>query len=288
MLGRAAGGGEQNDVRPPPGRPVLWHGAACAIMAPIMVAKTPKAKKGGPARKPRTPKERRIYAIGDIHGRLDLLRDLHEAIRKDAAKAPNKRKTLVYLGDYVDRGPQSSEVIDVLVREPLEGFRTVHLKGNHEDFLLRFLEDAFIGPDWMMNGGMETLESYDLRFYDRGCAWDGLEGIRRDFLEVLPESHLDFLQGLERYHVEGDYLFVHAGIKPGVAVENQADEDLMWIRHGFLDCEADLGKIVVHGHTIRNTPDERPNRIGIDTGAFYSGRLTCLVLDGTRREFLHT
>lgn len=253
-----------------------------------MFARKPKAKKPAPAGKPRTPKGRRIYAIGDIHGRLDLLRSLHKKIRKDAAKAPNKRKTLVYLGDYVDRGPQSSDVIDVLVHEPLEGFRTVHLKGNHEDFLLRFLEDASIGPDWMMNGGMETLESYDLQSYDRGCAWDGLEGLRQDFLDVLPDSHLGFLRDLDLYHEEGDYLFVHAGIKPGVAVEKQADEDLMWIRHEFLDSEADLGRIVVHGHTIRNAPDERPNRIGIDTGAFFSGRLTCLVLDGTRRDFLHT
>lgn len=239
--------------------------------------------------KPRTPEGRRVYAVGDIHGRLDLLGDLHRLIQRDAAKAPDETtKVLIYLGDYVDRGPDSFGVVETLIYDPLEGFEIVHLKGNHEDFLLRFLDDATLGFDWMFNGGQETLESYDVGLYDRACGMATMESAQERFRAALPESHLAFFEGLERFHVEGDYVFVHAGIRPGVGLDEQSDEDLMWIRDEFLDSRADFGHVVVHGHTIRYDPDEKRNRIGVDTGAFLTGRLTCLVLEGTERTFLHT
>lgn len=270
------------------GAAFLWHPAAPAAILRGMVWAWITRKGSGRRAKPRTPEDRRVYAVGDIHGRLDLLRSLHELILDDARKAPDKDKVLVYLGDYVDRGPESFGVVETLIHDPLEGFDIVHLKGNHEDFLLRFLDDAALGFDWMFNGGQETLESYDVDVYDRACGMATMESAQERFRAALPDSHLAFFRGLERFHVEGDYVFVHAGVRPGVALERQTDEDLMWIREEFLDSRDDFDHVVVHGHTIRYDPDEQRNRIGVDTGAFLTGRLTCLVLDGTKRTFLHT
>jgi serine/threonine protein phosphatase 1 len=245
---------------------------------------------------PRVPEGRRVYAMGDIHGRDDLLRRLHRRIGEDAAQATNGAdgnelaKVVVYLGDYVDRGPGSFEVVDLLLGTPLEGFEAIHLKGNHEDFLLRFWEDGSLGEAWLMNGGLETLRSHGVEVLDLdlGLAGDALAEVRRRLRQALPSEHLDFFRGLARWHVEGDYLFVHAGLRPGVPLDRQKDQDLFWIRHKFLDSGADFGKIVVHGHTISPEADMAPNRIGIDTGAYYSGRLTCLVLEGATRRFIHT
>ena len=230
-----------------------------------------------------------MYAIGDIHGRLDLLTRMHAWIAADAAASTADRRVLVYIGDYVDRGPHSSGVIDLLIDQPLPGFEIVHLLGNHEDAMLRFPDDVSIGPTWLTYGGVATLLSYDVEL--SSTDWHDERVLRRLQGEVrrrVPRRHVEFMRAMKLTHVEGDYLFVHAGIRPGIPLERQEREDLLWIRSDFLEAQEDHGRIVVHGHTISEKPDIRPNRIGIDTGAFFSDRLTCLVLDGADRSFFRT
>lgn len=237
--------------------------------------------------RPRLPAGLRLYAIGDIHGRLDLLEALHESILADSEAHPSERRELVYLGDYVDRGGASKQVIDTLIEQPLEGFGAVHLMGNHEFFLHRFLDDPEIGDVWLMNGGETTLQSYGIEPWDDPP--DGLERLdwlSRRFNEALPEAHRRFLDGLELSYQAGDYLFVHAGVRPGVPLDQQDPDDLLWIREPFLRSEAAFGKVVVHGHTPDVTPVERSNRICVDTGACYGGRLTAVALQGDERAFL--
>lgn len=234
-----------------------------------------------------TPEHTRIYAIGDIHGRVDLLRRLHERIRGDA-EGYSGRRVLVYLGDYVDRGEWSRQVIDLLLDEPLDGFETVRLQGNHEDMMSAFLEDASIGPAWMFNGGDATLFSYGIGAPPDLIGEERVAAMQQDFRGALPAAHRDFLRGLLLQHVEGDYLFVHAGIRPGVAQDDQDPQDLMWIRETFLQSEDDHGSCVVHGHTIVEEPEFHPNRIAIDTGAYFSNTLTCLVLEDAERRIIQT
>ncbi len=237
---------------------------------------------------PEAPADSRIYAFGDIHGRADLLRRLHALVHDDAYRRQAPRNVAVYLGDYIDRGEDSSAVIDLLLDEPLPGFETITLKGNHEDSLLRFLEDTAIGPAWLLYGGRETLASYGVRPPAPGADERDFERARQELRVRLPERHRRFFAGLKLSHEEGDYLFAHAGVRPGVPLDRQAEDDLLWIRDEFLFSDAEFGKIVVHGHTISERPDVQRNRIGIDTGAFASGRLTCLVLEGTDWAFLQT
>jgi len=237
---------------------------------------------------PEVPPGSRIYAIGDIHGRADLLRRLHQLIHEDAYQRQAPRNVVVYLGDYVDRGEASPAVIDLLLDEPLPSFESVHLKGNHEDSLLRFLDDTGVGPAWLLYGGAETLASYGVRPPHATCRNQELERAQREFRVRLPERHRRFMAGLKLTHEEGDYLFAHAGVRPGVPLEQQQAQDLLWIRDEFLLSDAEFGKIIVHGHTITSRPDVQRNRIGIDTGAFASGTLTSLVLEGTEWSFLQT
>ncbi|MCP4327572.1 MAG: serine/threonine protein phosphatase [Alphaproteobacteria bacterium] len=227
-----------------------------------------------------------VYAVGDIHGRHDLLIALQEMIVADAGRRNPERRVVVYLGDYVDRGPESRAVVEALATTALPGFEVVHLIGNHESFLLRFLQDAEVGPIWFYNGGACTLESYGVEAgaLDRAA----LAAAQDDFQEVLPARHEQFLRGLALSHVEGDYAFVHAGVRPGIPLAEQRAEDLMWIRDEFLDANDNHGHVIVHGHSIAWEPEVRVNRIGIDTGAFASGVLTALVLDGAERGFLQT
>lgn len=233
------------------------------------------------------PEGCRVYAIGDIHGRADLLGPLHRQIMEDAAEATGLRRVIVYLGDFVDRGPDGAGVIEMLINEPLEGFESHYLKGNHEDMMIRFLESGG-GEMWFMNGARETVDSYGIGLSDLSFFLDDMESLAQALDDALPETHRAFLYGLELHHREGDYLFVHAGVMPGVAVQDQSERDLMWIRDEFTRTDADFGAIVVHGHTIREQPEVRPNRIGIDTGAWYSSRLTALVLETDTRRFLQT
>ena len=247
-----------------------------------MFSKTISALQGRRAGAPRVPEGARVYVIGDIHGRLDLLSQLRERIVMDSGNFTGERKVAVYLGDYVDRGPRAKEVIDLLVDEPLAGFESVHLKGNHENFLLDFLDDASVWPLWLYNGAGATLLSYGV------SSTAGPEGLQAEFRAPIPARHLEFLHSLALSHAEGDYFFVHAGVRPGVALEDQDEADMIWIRDPFLFSDADHGKIVVHGHSIAREPEIEANRIGIDTGAYATGKLTCLVLEGANRAFLHT
>lgn len=230
----------------------------------------------------------RVYAIGDIHGRADLLAELHELITADAAESAAERRVIVYLGDYVDRGPDSAGVLEILSGPPLETFEAVYLKGNHEDLMLRYIDEGALMRAWMSNGGSATLKSYGVSTLSILLGESGSARMRRKLAEAVSDGHRSFLDRLSLSHEEGDYFFVHAGVRPGIAIADQEPEDLMWIRHDFLNAEDDFGKMIVHGHSIRTQPDVMANRIGIDTGAYESGRLTCLVLEGTERRFLAT
>ena len=238
-------------------------------------------------RRPAVPPGVRIYAIGDVHGRLDLLREIERQIERDAASAPGLRIVQVMLGDYIDRGPDSRGVIAHLMAER-SGHELVTLRGNHEVFLLDL--DPQDVPNWCRYGGRETLASYGLDLSDldeaalAGCVPELIGRVRA----VLPPDHAAFLASTRLSWRCGDYLFVHAGIRPGVALAEQDPFDLVWIRRDFLDAEEDHGLVVVHGHTPTAEPEIRCNRIGIDTKAYESGRLTCLVLEGQSQRFLTT
>ena len=229
---------------------------------------------------PSTPPGKRIYAIGDIHGCARQLQSLLQQIREDAALGPAAENLLVTLGDYVDRGPGSREVLELLAGDPLPGFSRVHLRGNHDAMMLDFLENPDSGPLWLMNGGDATCRSYLVEPSALPVT------LCRDLRAALPEAHLAFLRSLRLSHEEGGYLFVHAGIRPGVPLAAQTPDDMMWIRDAFLLSPEDHDRLVVHGHTPRHAPERRPNRIGIDTGACFGGDLTCLVLEGEQQRFL--
>lgn len=235
-----------------------------------------------PRTAPAVPEGLALYAVGDIHGRADLLDRLHRAIRADAETRGAAERRIVYLGDYIDRGADSAGVVDRLVDGPLPGFGAVHLCGNHEDFLLRFLTDESVAPHWLHNGGDATLASYGL------AAEGDWTRLQRNLRRALPRRHLAFLEGLALTHAAGDYLFVHAGIRPGLPLDRQRREDLLWIRGEFLDSTAPHGPIVVHGHSIAHDVEFRANRIGIDTGAYMTGRLTGLALEGGERRLIQT
>jgi len=234
------------------------------------------------------PEGVRVYCVGDIHGRADLLKALHRGIAADAAGASELRNVIVYVGDYIDRGMQSREVIDHLLQDPLPGFEKVYLKGNHDDSLLQFLRDADFGPTWFSYGGDATVLSYGVRMTPGKSGRDRFEDMRQQLEANLPPAHLEFLQTLQMVYECGDYLFVHAGLRPGVGLQQQTAEDMMWIREDFLDSRHDFGKVVVHGHSVSEAPETRANRIGIDTGAYASDTLTCLILEGDDRHFIGT
>ena len=237
----------------------------------------------------RVPDGVRLYAVGDLHGRCDLLREMHRLIREDAAGSPpGFRRMVVYLGDYVDRGLHSREVIDLLLNEPLEGFDAQHLRGNHDELFLTFLDNPACGDAWFRFGGDATVYSYGVRVPEGVAPGQRMAHIQQSLNEAIPARHRRFLDGLKLTWVIGDYLFVHAGVNPGKPLDRQRPEDVMWIRDEFLDSETRLGKVVVHGHSIAPRPDVRANRIGIDTGAYHSNVLTCLVLEGNGRRFLQT
>ena len=248
----------------------------------------PRGKKRN-GRKPSVPRGQRVYAIGDIHGRADLLAQLNRQIREDAANAPaGIKKTIIYLGDYVDRGLDSMGVIDLLLTTPMDDFETVYLKGNHEDALLRFLEDLSTGPNWFAIGGDATVLSYGIRIPTGLTSAQHLEYVWKELRARIPQNHLEFLSKLQLMYQTGDYVFVHAGIKPGVPLEQQDPEDLMWIRGEFLGSRQDHEKVVVHGHMLMSQPDIQTHRIGIDTGAYATNVLTCIVLEGVTQRFLST
>lgn len=232
-----------------------------------------------------------IYAIGDIHGRCDLLTALMQGIAQDCLHRPNQRTVVIYLGDYLSRGPDSRAVVEQVMswRPATAGtVEIITLKGNHEELALRYLDGELeAGRQWFDHDGLDTLADYGVSAADAAARDDtSLLALRDRFAQALPPEHLAFLQSLAVNHREQDYHFVHAGVRPSVALAQQNDHDQIWIRKRFLESELDHGAVVVHGHSISAEPAVRDNRIGIDTGAPVSGVLTCLLLDGTQRDFL--
>lgn len=225
----------------------------------------------------------RLYAIGDIHGRLDLLERAIAAISRDVEERGSGALT-VTVGDYIDRGPASRGVIERLAANP---FPTpyVALKGNHEALLDTFLVDPTAGEHWRRLGGLETLHSYGVPVGELMVGKNFAQAAER-LQAALPARHMQFLQSLKTSHVHGKYFLCHAGVRPGVSLERQNDDDLLWIRDEFLTSGMDFGKIVVHGHTPMAVPQVLPNRINIDTGAFATGQLTCVALDEDGHRFL--
>jgi serine/threonine protein phosphatase 1 len=234
--------------------------------------------------RPRVPTGSRIYAVGDVHGRADLLSNIFERIDDDLDARPNENAIQVFLGDYVDRGPHSRQVIDLLLAR-LRLHRLHCLKGNHEDCVLRFLHDPSVFTEWTSIGGWPTVLSYGVTPTRRDDAYSQQE-VAIALYRAMPESHREFFQSLTLSFTCGDFFFAHAGIRPGIPFERQSQQDLLCIREDFLWHEEDFGKVVVHGHTPGKEPEIRRNRINIDTGAYATGRLTCLVLEDDQMRFL--
>ncbi len=226
----------------------------------------------------RLPAGERIYAIGDVHGCADRLAALHAQIAAHAAEARAARITVLHVGDYIDRGPDSAEVVARIAGPPpVPGAAVVNLRGNHEAMML----DALTGGGeavglWLANRGEASLRSWGVDPATRPSSW----------ARGIPQADRATLAGLALSHRAGDYLFVHAGIRPLVPIERQDPHDLLWIREPFLSWDEPFGVVVVHGHTPRPDPEVRANRIGIDTGAVMGGRLTCAVLEADRVAFM--
>jgi serine/threonine protein phosphatase 1 len=228
----------------------------------------------------------RLYVIGDIHGRLDLLHRIVEQIHLDVDRRPPSDCLIVTLGDYVDRGPDSFGVVERLARNPF-GVKYTALRGNHETLMETFLADPAIGDHWARLGGLETLHSYGVPV-DALMAGRGFDQAARRLKAAIPDEHFEFLSTLKLSATVGGNFLCHAGIRPGVPLDQQSSEDLQWIRDEFLNSTMDFGKLVIHGHTPIEWPEVLPNRINIDTGAFATGRLTCLVIDGNAHRFFFT
>ncbi len=228
------------------------------------------------------PPGTRVYAVGDVHGCLDQLAAIHAAIAEDLAARPTRDPWLIHLGDFVDRGPDSAGVIARLVDAPAPAgiSAVINLIGNHEDLMLAAIDTATDAAVqlWMMNGGANSLHSWGISLGTEPTTWAAR----------LPPAHLAFLRGLALHHTIGGYLFVHAGLRPGVPLAQQSRHDQLWIREPFLSSTADHGSVVVHGHTPRARPEIRRNRIGIDTGAVMGGVLTCAALEADRVAFLQS
>jgi serine/threonine protein phosphatase 1 len=228
----------------------------------------------------------RTYVIGDIHGRSDLLDKMVGQIERDLQENPSADGLTVTLGDYVDRGPDSRGVLDRLANNPFPT-EYIALKGNHEELFEAFLRDPAVGSHWRRLGGLETLHSYGVSVA-AVMIGKGFEEASAALRRAVPEEHFRFLASLRLAVSVGDYFLCHAGVRPGIPLERQRADDLLWIRDEFLNSKMSFGKVVVHGHTPSASPEVLPTRINIDTGAFATGRLTCLVIEGERRRFLST
>jgi serine/threonine protein phosphatase 1 len=227
------------------------------------------------------PPDQRVYAVGDIHGCLDRLVALHEMIAEDIMERPVGRTTLLHLGDYVDRGTDSAQVIEWLLnRPPVPVDEVVNLLGNHEFMMLAAVAGA--DPEaaslWLMNGGADSLMSWSIARSVPPVEWAAR----------IPLQHLVFLRDLPVNRHIGPYLFVHAGVRPGVPLDQQSRDDMIWIREPFLSSKVNHGAVVVHGHTPKREPVVQPNRIAIDTGAVLGGALTCVVLEADKLGFIQS
>jgi serine/threonine protein phosphatase 1 len=237
-----------------------------------------------------TPEALRLYAIGDIHGRADLLEQMLNLIERDVAMNPTDATTkCIFLGDYVDRGPSSADVVERLIQVRGHSPHIICLMGNHEETMSLVLQgdvDPNIIDSWLGYGGRETLASYGVP--SRILYSDDIDEIANAARSCVPKSHVEFFATLDLNVGFGDYFFVHAGIHPARPLSEQRAHDFMWIREPFLSHTAPLEKMIVHGHSISRAVEERSHRIGIDTGAYATGKLTAVVLEGNTRRFIET
>ncbi len=228
--------------------------------------------------KPRGKEGERVYAIGDIHGCLNETKVLLDAIKTDNDYRDDAQTHLIFLGDLIDRGPNSRGVIELLMQFPYRFATPLFIKGNHEEMMVRgLMQDADVLPSWLRYGGYACAESYGISMQElAGRSPDELLRILRS---AIPKKHVEFIDGFLDYVQFGDFLFTHAGIRPGVSLENQNSRELRWIREPFLSFEGDHGFVVVHGHTVSEEIESKHNRIGIDTGAYVSGHLSAVCID---------
>ncbi|WP_289034210.1 metallophosphoesterase [uncultured Roseibium sp.] len=231
------------------------------------------------------PQGLRYYVVGDIHGRADLLNQIQQQISADLIEHPVDQAIEVYLGDYIDRGPSSREVIENLATPTSDGRQRICLMGNHESLLLDFLADSSVLNRWKQVGGLETLQSYGIA---RPTNETDATTVQSSLRAAMPPHHLHFLRTLEIMDVGHGHAFVHAGVRPGVPLDGQSEEDCLWIREEFLDYAGSFGARIIHGHTPQDKVDVRPNRINIDTGAYITGVLTCLILGQEGQRLLQT
>lgn len=241
----------------------------------------------GPHERIQPPKGHRIYAIGDIHGRHDLLTELLDIINEDIAVHSETRNTCVFLGDYIDRGPESAGVIEHLSSLSISGADCIFLMGNHEKYLLDLLVFGASTHSWFQNGGRATVKSYGIAIDGNKRPSDS-DNFHAALKKAIPAKHLKFLGGLKTSWQLGNLFFAHAGVNPARPIDEQRDEDLIWIREKFLNHEKDHGALIIHGHTPRNEPEVLRNRINIDTGAWQSNYLTAVALENGHCRFLST
>ncbi|MDJ0922039.1 MAG: metallophosphoesterase family protein [Henriciella sp.] len=244
----------------------------------------PKSLRRG-KKPPQGTNGKRVYAIGDVHGRLDVLDELLDQINSHAQTASRVETHLIFLGDLIDRGPQSRGVVE-RVMDPISGIDKVHfILGNHEEALVRGLSgEPNLLKSWLTHGGYDTAESYGV---ERGLLIEKPDDVLEHLLSsAIPPAHLKFMGGFLDSIRFGDYLFVHAGVRPGIPLTRQWPQDLRWIRDEFLDSDADFGAVVVHGHTIAEAITEKSNRIGLDTGAYSTGKLSAVWIEGKDRGYL--
>lgn len=253
-----------------------------------MIARLFKSRKPDAAPRPpaAVPAGVRVYAIGDIHGRLDLFDELLDLVEADDSAREKAETHIILLGDLVDRGPDSAGVIERAIQLSDCGLRFDCLMGNHEEVFLESFKSVSALRFFIRIGGRETILSYPISHAEYRDL--DVEALQVRLQEIVPQKHRDFLNKLTDQVRVGDYLFVHAGIRPGVEFDEQRTKDLRWIRDDFLEDDRDHGAIIVHGHTITDGVDECDNRIGIDTGAYMSGRLTAIGLEGTERWYIAT
>ena len=230
----------------------------------------------------------RAYAIGDIHGRADLLEKLFNLLRSDIMDREFKSLYFVFMGDYIDRGFHSRAVIDLLLKQDWGSLKAVFLKGNHEQTLLDFLKSPEVGPQWIGFGGRETLISYGVKVPDQKSDLAAWEVASKELRERMPERHLKFLNQLNLHFELGNCYFVHAGVDPQRDLDDQTDQDRMWIRDRFIGSTKKLSKVIVHGHSPEDKPVWDGRRIGVDTGAYITNRLTAARIQGTDIEFFST
>ena len=237
----------------------------------------------------KVPPDMRVYAIGDIHGMVDMLDELHHKISIDLVQNPIKQTVFVYLGDYVDRGQNSKAVINKLIeRQHIQDDIERHfLLGNHEQAMLEFMISPYSGSNWLNYGGDKTLQDYGVPTGEPPFSMRDYEYFSQAMGDYIPAAHMEFLKGLELSITIGDYIFVHAGINPEKPISQQDKRDLTFIREPFLSWQKPFEKCVVHGHTPVDQPDIRSNRINVDTGAVYNGQLTAVALENNIARFLN-